>query len=573
MKKIQWHYEPIPTQEQVAALSKQLNVPWLIAALLLQRGITDKPATKAFFTPPLQQLHDPLLMRDMEKAALRLWEAIDAQEHICVYGDYDVDGTTSVALLYDALQRLGAKRLSFYIPQRHKEGYGLSAEGVRHAIADKVDLLVCVDCGTRATVHLARCQAHGIATIVCDHHQTAAQLPPAFALLNPKRTDCTYPFKELSACGVVFKLVQAMTTLRTHELAVAPYLDLVALSIAADIVPMVGENRCMAYHGLACIRKNPRPGIAVLKQFIRSQGPLSISDLVFYLAPRINAVGRIDHAAPAVHLLLSTDQKQALQWAKKMDEHNTFRKQLDEQTTNEALAMIAAKGVRDGMVLCNRGWSKGIVGIVAARCVAHHHRPTLILTQEGDKVTGSGRSVPGFNLYEAIDGCAHLLERYGGHEQAVGLTLQAASLPAFIQAFETKVSQTLLPKHKMLRQRIDLCILLDALTPQVTHLMARMAPFGPAHPRPVFATAKVTVLRHTIYQGKHVKIFFQEKTKARVWEAIGFNMAPKFLALCGKQTSLDIAYNVSIDYFRGKERLQLTLQDIRPSCQMQVANG
>ena len=559
----QWCYQPIPTDSEVEALQSILKTPAMVTKLLWQRGVRNLSTAQSFFNPSLEALHDPFQMKDMHKAVARLWQAIDKQERICVYGDYDVDGTTSVALLYGALKKLGAKHVTFYIPARHGEGYGVSSKGITHAVNEGVDLLVCVDCSTRAVGPLSSAYAQGIETIVCDHHEVGERVPPTVAMLNPKREDCPYPFKGLSACGIVFKLLQAMVQDRGLPENLTPYLDLVALSIAADIVPMVGENRLLMYHGLVQLNEAPRPGVQALKEGRKQEQPFTVSDVVFGIAPSINAVGRMSHAAPAVKLLLTEDRKAARSWADTLASQNVSRKQLDEQMTQEALDLIASQPPNESIVLCKEGWSKGIVGIVAARCVAHYHRPTIILTKERGMLTGSGRSVPGYNLYQAVHACAPLLARYGGHAQAVGLSLPEENLAAFTAKFEEKVRATLLPVHKQPTQKIDLRIKLAELTPATCRLLARMAPFGPGHRQPVFATLPVRVHAYKIYQEKHVKIFFTAEDNEMVWDAIGFDMASLFLSLYKQTDRMAIAYKASLDRFQGVERIQLMLKDMK----------
>lgn len=559
----QWSYQPLPSSEELANLQSIAKTPTLITQLLWQRGIRSLAEVRSFFNPSLSKLHNPFALQDMDKAVKRIWDAIDKGAHICVYGDYDVDGTSSVALLYGALRKLGARRVTFYIPERSREGYGVSAQGVDHAIREQVDLLICVDCGTRAVEPLTRAAAHGIDIIICDHHEVGDVVPPHVAMLNPKRADCLYPFKGLSACGIVFKLLQALFEARGFSEDLTPYLDLVALSIAADIVPMVGENRLLMYHGLLQLNRSPRPGIWALKRTREQELPFSVSDVVFGIAPLINAVGRLSHAAPAVNLLLTENKKEAESWTETLTSQNIARKQLDEQITSEVLEMAAMRGEQASLVLHKEGWTKGIVGIVAARCVEEYHRPTIILTQEGETLTGSGRSVPGYNLYEAIHACAPLLARYGGHAQAVGLTLHKGNLSAFIAQFEERVKSTLLPAHKKPVQQIDLVVTLAAFTAATCRLLGRMAPYGPGHRQPVFASFPVIVQSYKIYQEKHVKIFFKEQPEGVIWDAIGFNMAPLFLRIYKETARMAIAYKVSLDQYKGVQRIQLTLKDIK----------
>ena len=502
-------------------------------------------------------------MQGMKRAVARLWEAIDKQEHICIYGDYDVDGTTSVVLCYEALKKLGAKHLTYYIPSRQKEGYGLSQKAVDHLLTQDIDLLLAVDCGTRAVGPIQHALDSGIETIVCDHHEVGEKTPQVVAMLNPKQPSDTYPFKGLSACGVAFKLIQAMATWGKVPLDTTPYLDLVALSIAADIVPMVGENRILMHHGLHRLNDTPRPGIAALKQLRQQTMPFTVSDVVFGIAPLINAAGRMSHASAAVELLLSPTQEEAAKRVTLLAGQNVARKDLDAQVTQEALGMV--EGACEAIVLHKDSWPKGILGIVAARCVEHHYRPTIILTQEGEQLTGSGRSVAGFNLYEAVDACKGLLTRYGGHAQAVGLTLPLKEFEAFSKKFTQEVTARILPDHKVPAQKIDLQISLEELTYDRMKLLERIAPFGPAHRHPIFATSPVEVVDHKIYQGKHVKIFFKEKGSELVWDAIGFNLAGQFLSLYPECKELAIAYKASRNQFQGIERIELVLKDIKGS--------
>ena len=558
-----WSYVPVPTDKEVKALSALLKTQPIITKLLWQRGVQSLSQAQDFFNPCLGHLHDPFLMKDMALAVARIEKAIANKEHICIYGDYDVDGTTSVALLYQGLLEMGAEWLSFYIPDRAKEGYGVSEAGIAHTIEAGVDLLICVDCGTRAVDKLKVAYEYGMDIIICDHHEVGKERPPAMAMLNTKQKECAYPFDGLSACGIVFKLLQGISQKRGDGQKWTHHLDLVALSIAADIVPMVDENRILMYHGLVRINENPSPGIEALKRFRNQESPFSVSDVVFGLAPLINAVGRMEHAIPAVKLLISKDSEQAKGWADVLHQQNRLRKDVDQRITQEAFSMIEAAPLQEAIILYKAGWPKGLVGIVAARCVENYYRPTIILTQEGEQLVGSGRSVQGYNLYESVDHCAALLGRYGGHRQAVGLRMPLKNIDAFTTKWQARVRDTLKEASKVPLQRIDLFISLASLTPKVLYLLGRMAPYGPAYRQPVFATFPIKVLRYHIYEDKHVKIFFSEKEESVVWEGIGFNMASLFLKLYGQTPYLSIAYKVDIDIFRGKKKIALTLKDMK----------
>ncbi|MEM9569686.1 MAG: single-stranded-DNA-specific exonuclease RecJ [Bacteroidota bacterium] len=561
----EWKYKEVPLKADVQRLSKVLNTTASISSLLLQRGIGDFETAKSFFNPTLAQLHDPMSMKGMATAVTHLEKAIAKGAHICVYGDYDVDGTTSVAVLYSALKSLGAC-VSYYLPDRYKEGYGLSEAGVDHCIAQGVELLVTVDCGTKAVGPIGRLQKAGIATIVCDHHQLGAELPAAVAMVNPQQVDCLYPFKGLSGCGIVFKLLQAYAQKKGGSAAeFNSYLDLVAISIAADIVPMVGENRVLAYHGLRKLNEAPRAGIAALQGNSGFDGKYEIVDIVFKLAPRINAPGRISHAKKAVELLLASSIQEAMPLARIVDEENTTRKTLDSELLAEALALMKADctfAEQKSTVLFDPKWTKGIVGIGAARCIEHYYRPTILLTQEGDMAIGSARSVVGYNIYKAIDACGDLLTRYGGHAYAAGLAMPLDNLPAFKARFEKIVEATLSDEQARRVQWIDLVLALEEITPAFYEIIKRMGPFGPKHRRPVFATAPVELVSYKIYQGKHIALQVRTPKSRQFFRAIGFNMSHLSDAFSvGKFFA--IAYTIQENTFQGYTRYELLLKDIQ----------
>lgn len=562
----EWKYKEVPLKADVQRLSKVLNTTAPISSLLLQRGIGDFETAKSFFNPTLSQLHDPMIMKGMSTAVDHLEKAIAKGAHICVYGDYDVDGTTSVAVLYSALQGLGAC-VSYYLPDRYKEGYGLSEAGVDHCIAQGVKLLVTVDCGTKAVGPIARLKKAGIPTIVCDHHQPGEELPAALAMVNPQQVDCPYPFKGLSGCGIVFKLLQAFAQKKGDSTAAFnSYLDLVSISIAADIVPMVGENRVLAYHGLRQVNQAPRPGIAALQDNSGFNGKYTIVDIVFKLAPRINAPGRISHAKKAVELMLASSTKEAKSLVCIVEEENTTRKSLDSTLLTEALALIEGDSAFAGQtstVLFDPKWPKGIVGIGAARCIEHYYRPTILLTQDGDQAVGSARSVVGYNIYKVIDACGDLLTRYGGHAYAAGLAMPLDNLPAFKARFEKIVQATLSDEQKRRVQWVDLTLTLEEITSSFYQIIRRMGPFGPKHRQPVFATVPVELVSYKIYQGKHIALQVRTPKSRQLFRAIGFNMPHLSDALAvGKFFS--IAYTIQENTFQGRTRYELLLKDIQP---------
>ncbi len=559
-----WHYKPRPPAEQIQALRTLLHTSIPSSTLLLQRGITDFDKAKAFFNPHLDQLHEPFQMKGMAQAVKRLTRAIQQREHIRIYGDYDVDGITSVALLYQVLQQRGA-HVSYYIPDRYTEGYGLSAQGLQKAIQEKVQLLILLDCGTRAVALAAHAQSGGMALLICDHHEPGPALPDAEALLNPKQKDCPYPFTELSACGIVFKLVQALCQReKKYTPPLQGYLDLVALSIAADIVPMRDENRILAALGLEQLNKNPSLGVGVLKERVFPQGSLRISDVVFRLSPPLNAAGRMAHAHDALRLLLAKNKKEAAHQAAHVHQQNQVRQEKDRTLTKEALAMIQEMdGSSFTHVLYQPHWRKGLVGIGAARCIEHHYKPTILLTHEKKMAVGSARSIESFNMHEALTACKHLLHKYGGHAHAAGLTLPLAHLAEFRAAFEAYARTQLSSEELLPKQEIDIKLELTQITPAFVQFLERMRPFGPCNRAPVFATEPVRALRYTLYQEKHLKLWLQGADRGKTWAAIGFNMAEK-LPWVEKNRPFAIAYKIELDAYRGTRREQLVLKDLRP---------
>lgn len=547
-------------------LSEAININSTLASLLVQRGVTTFEEARQFFRPSLSDLHDPFLMKDMDKAVERLESALDKEQKILVYGDYDVDGTTSVALFY-GFMREHYSNIEFYIPDRYKEGYGISEAGIDYAIAQGFDLIISLDCGIKAVNMVGKAAAAGIDFIVCDHHLPGAKLPPAYAVLDPKRSDCTYPFKELSGCGIGFKLLQAFCQKNTGDLdALYPYLDLVAVSIAADIVPLVGENRILAYFGLQQLNSNPRPGLQALIDLAGFRSEIDINSVVFGIGPRINASGRIAHAKTAVKLLLSKTIDEATGIASIINDKNTERRNFDTNITREALEMIEQNPLSStskSTVLFKKDWHKGVIGIVASRCIDIHYRPTIILTESNDKATGSARSVVGFDIYEAISECSDLLLQYGGHMYAAGLTMEVDKVEEFQQRFEEVVASRIRPEQLIPQIEIDQQINLDQITPKFFNILKQMGPFGPLNMQPVFTTEGVKAAsRPRILKDKHLKLNLSQEEGAPVLEAIGFDMADYF-AMIESGMRFHIAYTIEENSYWSPGTLQICLKDIK----------
>lgn len=560
-----WLFRPIPPAHQVGTLAQELGVSSTLATLLVQKDITSFNCAKAYFRPSLSALHDPFAMRDMDKAVNRLMDAIVHKERILVYGDYDVDGVTSVSMFYGFLKAL-SPHVEFYIPDRYKEGYGISKRAVEWAAGAGFKLIVSLDCGIRAINCVRQANALGMDVIVSDHHEPGDALPDAYAILNPKRKDCTYPAKELSGCGVGFKLLQALTLRQgLPEENLYDYLDLVTVSIACDIVPMVGENRILAYHGLKKLNTAPRLGLKVLMEISNLTPPLSISQLVFSLGPRINAAGRIDHAHLAVRLLLAVDETEAMHLAHALNKKNSLRRNIDSITTEEAVAMIDANPHRvrsKTTVLFKEDWHKGVVGIVAARCMEQHYRPTVILTAAHGKATGSARSVAGYNIYQALSACADLLDQYGGHAYAAGLTLPLEHVAAFQQRFEEVVSHSIADELLIPPQDIDMPLLLEEISFKFYNVLKQMAPFGAGNMKTVFVTENIMARNYNILKGQHIKLHVHQQGSNYVLEAIGFGLArcePIMLA----QQPFRMVYTIEENNYLGERRLQLHIKDLQ----------
>lgn len=547
-------------------LQEALKVHPLICKILVQRGIETYEQAKDFFRPSLNDLHDPWLMKDMDKAVDRIVTAVNSNEKILVFGDYDVDGTTSVATMYQFLKKIYSN-LDFYIPHRYREGYGISKAGIDFAKENGFTLIISLDCGIKSFDLITYAKELGIDFVVCDHHLPDDILPPAIAILNPKQKDCNYPYKELCGCGVGFKLITALAPqFNLADEDVFEYLDLVATAIAADIVPMTGENRILAFHGLIKANKNPNNGIKALAQLSKLEETLNISNLVFMIAPRVNAAGRMDDAKKAVQMFVAASYEESLQYAEMLHSDNTDRKEADSSITEEALAMISEnESWKDNKstLVYQPHWHKGVVGIVASRLIEHYYRPTIVLTQSGDYAAGSARSVPGFNLYEAIHACREHLLGYGGHFAAAGMTLETNQINAFRTKFEEVVSSTINPEHLIPEIVIDAEISLKDIKYSFFDILNQMEPFGPENLRPVFIIRNVTDTGYSkIAKEKHIR--FSVNRDNTTITGIGFGMADKFHLLQNGKP-VDIVFKIGENEWNGQKNLQLRVLDIRPS--------
>ena len=562
---MRWTLKPKPDPSTVEHLQEALGVEKPIASLLVQRGIETFEEAKKFFRPSLEDLHDPFLMKDMEAAVSRIELALQKGENIMVFGDYDVDGTTSVALVSSYLKRI-YPNVATYIPDRYEEGYGVSYKGIDFAADNDISLIIALDCGIKAIEKVAYASEKGIDFVICDHHRPGAEIPKAVAVLDPKREDCEYPYKELCGCGVGFKLLQALNQKRGEPFGVLiPYLDLVATAIGADIVPVTGENRILAYHGLQVINVAPRAGIgAILEQVKKEQ--LTLTDVVFIVAPRINAAGRMKHGLHAVNLLTEEDSVQAKIFAAEIEEYNTSRRETDKVITEEALAQIdeLCEQERKTTVVYRETWHKGVIGIVASRLTETYYRPTLVFTRSGEKLAASARSVSGFDVYDALEGCSEFIEQFGGHKYAAGLTLLSDQYENFKKKFEEVVSATIDPRLLTPEIQIDAEIELGDITDKFYRILKQFAPFGPGNMSPVFMSKN---LRDTGYarcvggDDKHLKARFYQKGNDRSFGAIGFDLGKK-CELVSEGKKVKAAYSIEENEFQGNITLQLKLKDI-----------
>jgi single-stranded-DNA-specific exonuclease len=564
MKKKRWTILT-DDKERTALLQQTLRIHPAFCKILSQRGIRDFDEARDFFRPQLSHLHNPWLMKDMDKAVNRIGQALGNNEKILVFGDYDVDGTTSVASMYSFLKSIGAQ-VEFYIPHRYREGYGVSKAGIDFASLNGFSLIISLDCGIKSVDLIAYAKQLGIDFIVCDHHMPDETIPDAVAILNPKQKDCEYPYKELCGCGVGFKLITAIAQrLNLSEEIAFRFLDLVAVAIAADIVPMTGENRILAYYGLKKVNENPNHGIKALCHLGGIQNELYIHNLVFIIAPRVNAAGRMDDARKAVELFIADTYEEALTFAEMLHSDNTDRKEADLTTTQEALALIAENAEwtqHKSAVLFQPHWHKGVVGIVASRVIEHHYRPTIILTKSGDYAAGSARSVPGFNLYEAIHACKEHLLGYGGHFAAAGMTLEIDKIEAFRKKFESIVSSTIDPELLVPEITIDAEIAFSDITWPFYNILCQMEPFGPDNLRPVFITRGVVDTGFSkVVKEDHLRISVRKGDTTMT--GIGFNMADWY-GLMKNRAPVDIVYKLDVNDWKDQKSLQLRVIDIRP---------
>jgi single-stranded-DNA-specific exonuclease len=567
---MRWTLKPEPEINQIKTLSTNLGVDSLVAKLLVQRGVTTFEQAKNFFRPSLDQLHDPYLMKDMDKAVARIEKAISSEENILVFGDYDVDGTTAVSLVSSYLKAY-YQNIATYIPDRYAEGYGVSRAGIDFADDNDFSLIIALDCGIKSIELVDYAKTKSIDFIICDHHRPGDVLPNAVAVLDPKRDDCSYPFDELCGCGVGFKLIQALGRNRGETIKNwLPYLDLVATAIAADIVPIIGENRILAKFGLEVINNNPREGLKALMNQSKIKN-WTITDVVFKIAPKINAAGRIKHGNEAVALLTEFDAEQADIFAKEIEIYNTNRKEFDQKTTLEALEQISKNSEinRFTTVVYDENWSKGVIGIVASRLTETYHRPTVVFTNSGDKMAASARSVPGFDVYNALENCAEYLEQFGGHMYAAGMTLLPQNYENFKIAFEQTVKQSIPPEFLIPEIKIDAEIEFSDISAKLIRILKQFEPFGPQNMTPIFMTKNVIDTEHGKTMGKnneHLRLFVKpiKNQNSEGISAIGFGLGAKFETTKNRKP-FDVVYSISENEWNETTNLQLDIKDLQKS--------
>ncbi len=562
---MRWTFKPKPDPKIVSHLGKELKVEKSIAFLLAQRGIKTFEQAKKFFRPTLDDLHDPFLMKDMDLAVARIERAIASRENIMVYGDYDVDGTTSVALLSSFLEKEYPNVVS-YVPDRYEEGYGISYQGIDFAADNDISLIIALDCGIKAVEKVAYATEKGIDFIICDHHRPGNEIPKAIAVLDPKREDCEYPYKELCGCGVGFKLIQAISSKRGESMeTLIPYLDLVATAIGADIVPITGENRILAFHGLRVINDSPRNGFKVIIEFVKKE-KLTITDVVFIIAPRINAAGRMKHGLHAVNLLKEKDLEQAKIFSAEIEQFNIDRKEADHSITEEALLQIETAGEQERMttVVYHETWHKGVIGIVASRLTETYYRPTLVFTKSGNKLAASARSVKDFDIYDALEACKEHIEQFGGHKYAAGLTLEEANYEIFKQKFENVVQNSIDKRLLTPEILIDAELELKHLTPKFYRILKQFAPFGPGNMSPVFYSKNLTdtgFAKPVGTDGLHLKCAVRQLPNRDYIGGIGFNLGKKYELV--KDKPFEAVYSVDENIWNGNVSLQLQLRDVK----------
>ena len=561
---MRWTTKPDPEKEKVEKLAKELQVTQTIASILCQRNIETFEEAKNYFRPSVEQIHDPFLMKDMDAAVLRIETAIANNENILIYGDYDVDGTTAVSLVSSYLKTISSNIVT-YIPDRYTEGYGVSYKGIDFANDNDFSLIIALDCGIKAIDKVAYAAEKKIDFIICDHHKPGLEIPKAIAVLNPKREDCNYPFDELCGCGVGFKLIQALGVSRNQTIQdFLPYLDLVATAIAADIVPMIGENRVLAYYGLEVINQNPCNGIkAIIHQTKKTE--LTITDVVFMIAPRINAAGRMKHGNHAVELLTEMDFDAALKFAASIEIFNADRKELDKKITEEAIIQLIDNTEEKGFstVVYQEDWHKGVIGIVASRLIEKYYRPTLVFTKSGDMLAASARSVKGFDVYNALHECEEFIEQFGGHTYAAGLTLRPENYVNFKKKFEEVVERTIDKKLLTPEISVDAAIDFSEITPKFYRIIQQMGPFGPLNMKPTFTSSCVRDNGYGKQVGvdkTHLKLNVFQGDNKKTYNAIGFNLGHK---LAVAKNNFDIVYTLDENEWNGHKNLQLVLKDLK----------
>ena len=566
-----WIYSEL-SEEQIEIknnLANELSISPILAQLLVQRDIITYDDARAFFRPDLGDLHDPFLMKDMDKAVERLTKAMRKNEKILIYGDYDVDGTTSVSLVYKFLIQIYSN-LDFYIPDRYDEGYGISIKGIDYAAENGFSLVVALDCGIKAVEKVKYAASKGIDFIICDHHTPDKELPPAVAVLDSKREDCTYPYKHLSGCGVGFKLIQAFAQINNIDFQhLIPLLDLVALSIASDIVPITGENRILAFYGLKQLNTNPSTGVkAILEVCGLKDKEISISDIVFKIGPRINASGRMKLASEAVELLVSRDYAFAFEKSGTINEYNNDRKDLDKNITDEALSVIKTDesyAARKSIVVYKPDWHKGVIGIVASRLSEEYYKPSIVLTKSNGFASGSARSVPGFDIYKAIESCRDLLENFGGHMYAAGLTMKEENVEKFTRRFEEFVAENILEEQTYPQIEIDAVLQFNEITPKFFRVLKQFGPFGPGNMKPIFESKNVYDFGSSRLVGKeqeHLKLELIDSSSENVMSGIAFRMF-EYNDHLKALNPLDICYTLEENNFNGNTNIQLMIRDIK----------
>jgi single-stranded-DNA-specific exonuclease len=553
-----------PDEKVVAHLEKVLDIDRTSCQLLARQGISTFEAAKDFFRPDIKNLHDPFLMKDMEKAVNRLTKAIEFNERILIYGDYDVDGTTSVAMMYQFLSN-HHEHLEYYIPDRYKEGYGISMAGIDYAKQNGINLIIAIDCGINAIQPVQKAKELGIDFIICDHHLPKEMLPDAVAILDPKRNDCNYPFKELSGCGVAFKLIQAF--LQKHQLPTKELndlLDLLVISIACDIVPIVGENRILAHFGLKKLNTQPRSGIRALIHVHQRNYPFSVSDIVFGIGPSINAAGRLSDAKLSVRLLLANDKKVALHLAEELKHKNDKRKDFEYEIIRAAMHQVTQHPdweKRASIVVFGEDWHKGVIGIVASKLVDKFHKPAIVLTESNGQIVGSARSIRGFDVHQAIQSCEQHLINFGGHKYAAGLTIKKSAFEDFKADFEKAVANSIKEEDLIPKEFVSAYLDFNEITPKFLRILKQFAPFGPSNRRPVFATKGVkNTGRSKVLKNEHLRLDVQQADK-KGFQGIGFSLGSKFDIV--EKEDFDICYVIEENVWKGKKRLQLRVKDIR----------